>query len=61
MLGVQRPSVSLVANQFQQAGLIRYSRGHIYVLNRKGIEEVSCECYGDVRSQFEQRMGIRYG
>lgn len=61
MLGVHRPSVSLVANQFQQAGLMRYSRGHIHILNRQGIEEVCCECYSDVRSQFEQRMGIRYG
>lgn len=41
MLGVHRPSMSLVANQFQQAGMIRYSRGQIRILNRQGIEEVA--------------------
>lgn len=61
MLGVHRPSVSLIANQFQQAGLIQYSRGQIRILNRKGIEEVACECYFDVRSRFERVMGIQYG
>ena len=61
MLGVQRPSVSLVANQFQQAGLLKYSRGHVQILNRQGIEEVCCECYVDVRSRFERLMGVGVG
>jgi CRP-like cAMP-binding protein len=57
MLGVHRPSVSLVANSFQQAGLIRYNRGHMTVLKRDAIEEIACECYGIVRGQFERILG----
>lgn len=61
MLGVHRPSVSLIANQFQKAGLIRYSRGHVMVTDRAGIEDVCCECYGDVRRRFQHVMGIARG
>lgn len=52
MLGVHRPSVSLVAGAFQQAGFIRYSRGAMKILNRAGLEEASCECYEVSASQF---------
>jgi CRP-like cAMP-binding protein len=45
MLGVRRTSVTLIANRLQADGLIRYQRGHIVVLNRMGLEEVTCECY----------------
>jgi CRP-like cAMP-binding protein len=45
MLGVRRQSVNLAAGALQHSGLIRYSRGHIEVLDRKGLEEVTCECY----------------
>jgi CRP-like cAMP-binding protein len=57
MLGVHRPSISLVAGAFQQAGLIRYSRGHMTILNREALEEASCECYSIVKSQFERSLG----
>jgi len=56
MLGVRRPSVTVVAGVLQQAGLIRYSRGRITVLDRTGLEEASCECYGAVRREFEQLL-----
>jgi len=59
MLGAQRPSVSLVASAFQQAGLIRYSRGHMTILNRVGLEDACCECYGIVREQFDRLLGVR--
>lgn len=49
MLGVHRPSVSLVAGAFQQAGLIKYSRGALTILNRDGIEDICCECYAAVK------------
>jgi CRP-like cAMP-binding protein len=52
MLGVQRPTVSLVAATLQNAGLIRYSHGNVTVRDRKGLEAASCECYGIVRAHF---------
>jgi CRP-like cAMP-binding protein len=58
MLGVHRPSVSLIARGFQQLGLIRYSRGLVVIVDRPGLEEASCECYAAVRKRFEQAMGI---
>jgi CRP-like cAMP-binding protein len=61
MLGVHRPSVSLVANVFQQAGIIKYTRGHIHILDRGRLEESACECYATVRRQFESLLGIAYG
>jgi CRP-like cAMP-binding protein len=61
MLGVHRPSVSLIANQFQAAGLLQYSRGLIRILNREGIEEVCCECYAQVRDRFESVMDVERG
>lgn len=53
MLGVHRPSVSLVAGAYQQAGFLRYSRGWMKILNRGGLEEASCECYLANKAQFE--------
>jgi CRP-like cAMP-binding protein len=58
MLGVHRPSVSLVAGAFQQAGLIRYSRGHMEILNRQELENMACECYGVIRKQFDRLKGF---
>lgn len=58
MLGVHRPSVSLVARTFQQAGIIKYSRGTITVLDRPALEDACCECYFVVRKQFERTLGI---
>jgi CRP-like cAMP-binding protein len=52
MLGVRRTSVSLVAGTLQHAGLIRYSRGHIRILNVEGLREGSCECYETVRTHY---------
>jgi len=57
MLGVHRPSVSVVAKNFQQAGLIRYARGSMTILDRNGLENASCECYRTVKKQFERMIG----
>ncbi|MDB5841865.1 MAG: Crp/Fnr family transcriptional regulator [Herminiimonas sp.] len=57
MLGVHRPSVTVIAHTFQQSGLIRYTRGKFTILDRKGMEEASCECYSAVRLQFERFLG----
>jgi CRP-like cAMP-binding protein len=56
MIGVRRNSVSLVANTLQQAGLIRYRRGHIEITNLEGLEETACECYQTVKMRCERIM-----
>jgi CRP-like cAMP-binding protein len=61
MLGVHRPSVSTVAGMFQQAGMIKYSRGRVKILDRSLLEEASCECYTVVRKHFERLLGIPRG
>jgi CRP-like cAMP-binding protein len=57
MLGVQRTSVTIVAGTLQQAGLIRYRRGHIRVLNLDGLRESACECYETVKALSERLLG----
>ncbi len=54
MLGVQRPTVSVVAGTLQEAGLIRYTRGRVTVRDRKGLERASCECYPIIRAHFDR-------
>ena len=49
MLGARRTSVTLAAGTLQRSGLIRYSRGRIQVVDRKGLESAACECYPIVR------------
>jgi CRP-like cAMP-binding protein len=56
MLGVRRPVVSLVGRALQNAGLIRYGRGRVAVLDREGLEEASCECYAIVQREFEEAV-----
>jgi CRP-like cAMP-binding protein len=52
MLGARRSSISIVANTLQRAGLIRYARGHIEIINREGLSESACECYGVVKANY---------
>jgi CRP-like cAMP-binding protein len=56
MMGVRRTSVSLVANTLQQAGLIKYRRGHIRVLDVEGLREAACECYETVRVHADRLL-----
>jgi CRP-like cAMP-binding protein len=57
MLGVQRTTVTQAARTLQAAGLINYARGAIEIVNRKGLEDTVCECYGVVRQKFELLLG----
>jgi len=57
MLGVRRNTVSVEAHALQQAGLIRYSRGHITILDRDGLEDCACECYSVIRAETDELMG----
>jgi CRP-like cAMP-binding protein len=54
MLGVRRTTVTLVAQTLQKAGLIRYQRGHVEIIDRAALEESSCECYRSIRAMTDQ-------
>ena len=54
MLGVQRTTVTGVARELQAAGLIRYSRGQIEILDRNGLKAGACECYASVLDKHAQ-------
>ena len=56
MLGVRREGVTEAARKLQEAGLIQYSRGHIVVLDRLGIEARSCECYAVVKRESDRLL-----
>src|SRR5439155_13119558 len=54
MLGSRRATVTLSAGILQAAGLIRYQRGHVTILDRVGLEAVACECYGVIKNALDQ-------
>src|ERR1700721_473906 len=56
MLGVRREGVTEGASKLQQAGLIRYARGHISVLDRDGLQKRSCECYAVVKKEYNRLL-----
>jgi CRP-like cAMP-binding protein len=58
MVGVQRTTISAIAIRLKTAGLVRYSRGMVEVVDRAGLEAVACECYGAVRERYAA-LGIR--
>jgi CRP-like cAMP-binding protein len=56
MLGVRREGVTEAAGRLQDGGLIHYSRGRITVLDRKGLEARTCECYQVVKKEYERLL-----
>jgi hypothetical protein len=59
MIGVRRNAVSIVAHALQQAGTIRYSRGHIAIANVEALKKTSCECYHAVKAAHERLLCAR--
>jgi CRP-like cAMP-binding protein len=57
MLGTRRESVTIAARTLQNAGLIKYKTGSITILDREGLEEVSCECYAAVKREYDEILG----
>jgi CRP-like cAMP-binding protein len=57
MLGVQRTGVSAAAGGLQRAGLIRYNRGIVTILDRRGLLARACECYGLSKREFDRLLG----
>jgi Mn-dependent DtxR family transcriptional regulator len=56
MLGVRREGVMGAAGNLQRAGLIRYHRGQIEVIDRPGLEKAVCECYAVVKAEFDRLL-----
>jgi CRP-like cAMP-binding protein len=56
MLGGRRESVTVAAGRLQHLGLIDYSRGHIKILNRRGLEATVCECYRVVKTEYDRLL-----
>ena len=56
-LGVRREAITEAAGRLQEAGVIRYSRGRIHVVDRPALEQHSCECYAVVKGEYERLLG----
>jgi Mn-dependent DtxR family transcriptional regulator len=60
-LGVRRESITEAAGHLQRAGIVRYRRGHIAVLERSGLESGACECYAVVKTEMARLLSdVRY-
>jgi Mn-dependent DtxR family transcriptional regulator len=59
MLGTRRATVSVAAHALQTEGLIEYARGNIRILDQRGLEEFSCECYKVVKEESGRLLGLR--
>jgi CRP-like cAMP-binding protein len=61
MLGVRRTSITLTANHLKRQEFIKYSRGHVTILDRPGLERRSCECYAVSKREFDRLLGPPHG
>jgi CRP-like cAMP-binding protein len=60
MLGVQRPTVSLVVRTLQTAGLVRSRHGSIEIVDGPGLEEAGCECYATIRGHYQRLLPLSF-
>jgi len=58
VLGGRRETVTVAAGRLQDAGLIRYARGHIVIVDRKGLEAAACECYPAVAARSDRLVAV---
>jgi DNA-binding transcriptional regulator YhcF (GntR family) len=58
MLGVQRTGVTHAASNLQRAGLIKYTRGKVRIIDSVSLEQHSCECYDVTKRDFNRLLGI---
>jgi hypothetical protein len=58
MLGSRRATVTLSAGILQAAGLIRYHRGRLTIVDREGLEEVACECYAAIKAELDGALTV---
>ncbi len=61
MLGIRCAGVTVAAGTLQQAGLIRYKRGKITILDRENLEVAACECDGIIKAEFRRLLGVERG
>jgi len=61
MLGVRRTTVTEVMGSLQKAGLIRYRRGHVTILDHEALRRRACECYDISRLEFDRLLGDTAG
>ena len=61
MLGVQRPTVTLTARMLHTAGLVDYRRGTLTIVDRDGLAELACECYGIIRRAYDNALKAEAG
>jgi DNA-binding FadR family transcriptional regulator len=57
MLGVRRTTVTDVMGSLQKAGLIRYRRGHVTILDQQALQQRACECYEISKQEFDRLLG----
>lgn len=60
MLGVRRTTVTLLAQELQQRGVVKYSRGKITIVDRKALEASACECYEVIKHEnISLKIGVK--